>query len=111
YLFLVQNYFHDFASRDIAAILEEEVSLRLTAEEEVSLAYWTKQIPEKCWMICPGSFWQNKKMIQEDLETFLELSQEMFHPHYVILSGTDAEKKEAQALVERFANSATLLDR
>lgn len=106
YLFIVQNYF-----KDPAIVPIEEVSLLLSEMQQRVLNEWKNKLPKESWMICPGSFWENKKMSHGALEAFLKSSYGTFQPFFVFLSGSEDEKKEAERLSFLFGLSATVLDR
>lgn len=106
-LSIVQNYFKD----DTPFVPEEMVSLRLTHDEDVALKKWKAQCTSHSWMICPGSFWENKKMSREGLMAFLTLCEKSFHPHLFFLSGSEAERKEAEYFAAHCGKESIVLDR
>ncbi|MBS0654696.1 MAG: glycosyltransferase family 9 protein [Verrucomicrobia bacterium] len=105
YLFIVQQFF-----KDSTVVPIEAVSLRLTQAEEKSLQEWKAKIPADAWMICPGSYWENKKISKETLEAFLRASVDRYHPFFVFLAGSEAEKSEVELLASQFEQSL-ILDR
>ncbi|MBS0637947.1 MAG: glycosyltransferase family 9 protein [Verrucomicrobia bacterium] len=62
----------------------------------------------KGWLICPGSNWKNKQLTFDTLVAFLERCEKAYHPHFVFLAGSDAEKVQAEELVKRFQGSEIL---
>jgi len=88
----------------------KEVLLKLSEQEKVVLDEWLKKIPSNTWMICPGSTWPNKRLTQEALEGFLDRIYVVHKPHFIFLSGSDAEFQEAKSYAALFPG-ALIADR
>lgn len=104
YLFLPQSYFQDF-SQDFFKKCSEKVLLRLSHKEVQELQSYEKKLQKNSWMICPSSNWQNKQISFDTLEKFLFSCHKEFQPFFVFIWASDAEKKLAESLIEKFPHS------
>lgn len=104
YLYVVQDYFHDHLCSP-----DEDVSLKLKNSDESQLELLSQSLPENTWLICPGSQWQNKKISDDALQGFLELSGTNYAPHFIFLSGSDEEKVLSQKMAKVFCENSQIL--
>jgi len=100
YLYIVQNFFHDFSSLPM-----EKILLKLSQEEEAQLSHFMSQVPHNSWLICPYSIWQSKQIPHHKLKRFLQLADRAFSPYFLFMSGSAKERKMAEKLKEAFPNS------
>ncbi len=102
YLSLVQSHF-----KVKPDTVEMDLSLEVSSADETWIASLLKE--EKKVMVCPGSYWENKKL---SLPTWIELlkKEQAKNPsHFYFVWGSEKEKQEGAALHSQFPNSSTLL--
>lgn len=84
----------------------KETVLTLTPDQEEWLSEWEKEHGERYTMVCPCSYWENKKMSSRGWVNFLEALDPT--GHFVFIWGGEEEKGEVEELAAYFPKSRTL---
>ncbi len=106
YLFIVKSYFQDFSP-----FSSQGLSLNITPElQRVTEKILTGLTPPIV-MVCPGSAWRNKQMTESALIDFLKLLQVKLQCHFLLIWGSEDEKKIAERIVQNLSQHAQIVDR
>lgn len=107
YLSLVKQHFKDDAPHD-----ENEVCFKLTSDENVYLQNLLKKMPpvsqKPFYMISFGSNWENKRLKEETLLSFLKMVKHRFDPFFVFIWGNEEEKRQAEDLQKHLAQGLSI---
>jgi lipopolysaccharide heptosyltransferase I len=106
YLFVVQSYF-----KDISMVVEDSAELKLPENDVQYVEAILQGLSSNCWMVCPGSFWKNKKLPQECMKEFLCLCQSKYDVNFLFISGSTEERKDVTTLYAQFPYSSKIVDK
>ncbi len=109
YINLVQKFFADHSSMEV-----EGIRFKISAEDRnrldnlLSLEVLQKKMRV---MVCPGSKWSNKQLSQETLESLMSKMENVLSCSFLMIWGTDEERKSCLALQQRFSHCSIVVDR
>ncbi|MBM3192029.1 MAG: glycosyltransferase family 9 protein [Chlamydiae bacterium] len=99
YLFLLRAYFQDekpFVATAHHLKVSEKILLPKTA------------CPHR-FMVCPGSFWENKRLSEDTLFNFLSLLKKHYKPFMVLIWGTEQERVVVERLSKKLKDDVLIL--
>lgn len=103
-----------FVAQDVCAKIQQySVTLNIQEAEKQALELILNHpllLNRKKILVCPGSFWKNKQLPQENLVQYLR-SISNAQTSFIFAWGTDAEKKICQSLQQNFETQSLLLDK
>jgi len=109
YINLLQKFFND------QEVVEPEgVRFKISTSDRMRLDTFLSfpELQKKMRvMVCPGSKWSNKQLPQETLEALMSKMQEALNCSFLMIWGTDEEKKCCLAINQRFSHCSIVLDR
>lgn len=106
YLHLVKSYFGDFEEKNLRS-----PTLRLSSEEKevfCSLSQKLGDFPKPWILVCPGSNWENKRLCDKTLQSFLHLVHKDRGGSFFFTWGSEQEKSQALNLQSDFLGSCCL---
>lgn len=112
YLSLVKNYFNDHEEWNWEGCAEVKMqpSIDITFKIATILKNPILQGRQKV-MVCPGSAWRNKQMNNEALGDLLFRFETELNSSFLLIWGTEDEKKTAEELQSRFIEHALVIER
>lgn len=109
HLRLLQQFFKDEKPLEIEGLrfkiedLEKEKLFQILYQKQL-------QFPLKV-MVCPGSKWPNKQIPLETMISLLNRMAEKFSASFLLVWGTDAEKKDCEEILAKFPERSLIIDR
>lgn len=104
YLELAKNYFKDKAE-SLPPLLPLKINLKQKKRVESFLKKYSLN-KKTLFMICPHSYWNNKKVPQEVLIQFLKGINDLFAPFFLFIFGNFEEKRQNEILQQVFPENA-----
>ncbi|MBS4168558.1 lipopolysaccharide heptosyltransferase I [Parachlamydia sp. AcF125] len=104
YLAIPQQFFNDHT------YLPQKVLLKIAEEEKASI----KSIlltSKKTVMVCPGAIWRNKQLPEKTLAELLQMIQQKFGCHYLLIWGSPEEKEVANRLHAQFRQNSQIVNK
>lgn len=109
YKALIQRFFNDSSPSAV-----DGVRFKMNSEEQgrLSVLLSSKEFfHKKRIMVCPGSKWINKQLPLDALAGFLGQIEAALHCSFLLVWGTEEEKKMCEHLKRRFSHCSCIVDR
>jgi len=108
YLHIVRSHFGD-KEADLAT---EELQLKIGDDERMGLERLLRHAaPRKPVVVCPGSAWPNKQLIDKTLAAFLQKLQQHYHYYYFFVWGSPEEHCRVDKLAHNCGLEGTVANR